>query len=806
MSPPLTGVRVLDLSTEIAGPYCTKLLADAGADVLKIEHPDGGDPLRHWTASAQSLEAGEDGVLFRFLNTSKRSACIDYSTASGRDQVLALAVDADIVVESFAADAIEALGLPPALFLQRNRRTSVVSISPFGRGGPWRARPATEFTLQAWCGSTAARGTPDRPPIAAGGRLGEWLGGAFAAVAALTTHRGARRSGRGEHIDLSLLEVMALTMAPNVMVWESLAGQPGPFTRTVEIPSIEPARDGYVGFCTITAQQWRDFVALIERPDLVEDALLARWDERVRRVQEVNAMIHAWTRQHPVAEIVERAAALRIPVAAIGTGETVTRFEHFVARATFVQHPGASFLQPRPPYRLSDAPLQPLAPAPKMGADAPRWRSSPSSFRIPSITAEDGTRNEERTTAGERPLAGLRIIDFTAFWAGPFATHYLAAMGADVIKVESIQRPDGMRFQSVRPATSERWWEWGALFQQVNIGKRGITLDLSRPAGVDVVKRLLAGADAAVENFSPRVMDNLGLVYDELAALNPRLIMVRMPAFGLDGPWRDRVGFAQTMEQLTGMAWLTGFADGPPTIPRGPCDPLAGLHALVALLVALEHRARTGRGQLVEATMIEAALNAAAEIVLEHSAYGTRLMRDGNRGPVGTPQNLYACRGDDRWLALAVISDAQWQALVDMMGNPPWARDAALATAAGRRAEHDRIDAGIGAWCRDSDAAMLAEALIARGIPAAPVTSAARLSENPQLVARRFMETVAHPLVGAHAYPTLPLQRGTHWYTRPAPMLGQHTEEVLREILGLDDRAIAALRADRIIGERPLGL
>ena len=287
---------------------------------------------------------------------------------------------------------------------------------------------------------------------------------------------------------------------------------------------------------------------------------------------------------------------------------------------------------------------------------------------------------------GGGPLAGLRIIDFTAFWAGPFATQYLAAMGADVIKVESIQRPDGMRFQSVRPPTDDGWWEWGALYQTVNLGKRGITLDLGRPAGVELVKRLIADADAVVENFSPRVMDNLGLDYTELAARNPRLIMVRMPAFGLDGPWRDRVGFAQTMEQLTGMAWLTGFADGPPVMPRGPCDPLAGLHAVVALLVALEHRHRTGRGQLVESTMVEAALNAAAEPILEYGAHGARLARDGNRGPVGAPQNLYACRGDDRWLALAVTSDAQWQALRALMGDPGWARDAALATAAGRRA------------------------------------------------------------------------------------------------------------------------
>src|SRR5262249_51750140 len=159
--------------------------------------------------------------------------------------------------------------------------------------------------------------------------------------------------------------------------------------------------------------------------------------------------------------------------------------------------------------------------------------------------------------------------------------------------------------------------------------------------------------------------------------------------------WRDRVGFAQTMEQVSGMAWLTGFPDGAPVIPRGPCDPLAGLHALTALLVALEHRARTGQGQLVEATMVEAALNAAAEIVLEYGAYGTSLLRAGNRGPVAAPQNLYACRGDDRWLALAVTSDAQWMALVDAMGSPEWARAAAFVTAAGRRAGHDQLDHGL---------------------------------------------------------------------------------------------------------------
>jgi crotonobetainyl-CoA:carnitine CoA-transferase CaiB-like acyl-CoA transferase len=812
--PPLTGVRVLDLSTEIAGPYCTKLLADAGADVLKVELP-AGDPLRRWTASGTPLPANEDGVLFRFLNTSKHSAVIDYTTAAGRDQLLALAAEADLMIESMEPGRIEALGLGRDTLQEHNPALSLVSISPFGRGGPWSQQPATEFTLQAWCGSTAARGTPDHPPIAAGGRLGEWLGGTYAAVAALTAYHGARRSGRGEHVDLSLLEVMALTMAPNTAVWESLAGQPSLFSRTLEIPSIVRAADGYVGFCTITGQQWRDFLVLIERPDLVDDPTLARWDERARRCDEVTRMIEAWTGQRSVAEIIERAAALRVPVGAIGTGETVPRFDHFVARGAFVQHPAASFVQPRPPYRLSAATLRPLSPAPKLGEHACAWRDT--SFGGAGVPAREWrggasdlrARRPAPPKPSPRPLAGLRVIDFTAFWAGPFVTQYLAAMGADAIKVESIQRPDGMRFQSVKPPTEDQWWEWSALFHTVNLGKRGITLDLSRPAGVEVVKRLLAVSDAAVENFSPRVMDNLGLVYEELAAANPRLIMVRMPAFGLDGPWRDRVGFAQTMEQISGMAWLTGFADGPPIIPRGPCDPLAGLHAIVALLVALEHRERSGQGQLIESTMVEAALNAAAEIVLEYGAYGTRLTRDGNRGPVGAPQNLYRCRGSDTWLAVAVTSDAQWTALVDIMGNPAWAGDRALASATRRRAQHDAIDRGLAAWCAQQDASVTAERLLSRGIPAAPVTSAAQLDHNPQLRARGFFQDIAHPIVGRHAHPTVPLQFGgddTRWFARPAPTLGQHTEEVLRELLGLSDAEITQLRAEGIIGDRPVRL
>src|SRR5262249_3776748 len=242
------------------------------------------------------------------------------------------------------------------------------------------------------------------------------------------------------------------------------------------------------------------------------------------------------------------------------------------------------------------------------------------------------------------PLAGVRVIELTTFMAGPLVTHFLAAMGADVIKVESAQRPDGIRFAGGQRSGTDCPWEYSALFHGINVNKRAVTLDLARPAGADLFKRLVATADIVVENYSPRVLDHFGLGWDDLRAANPGLIMVRMPGFGLDGPWRDRVGFAQTMEMLSGMAWLTGYPDGPPVTPRGPSDPLAGLHAAFALLCALDHRDRTGQGQLVEVPMIEAAVNASAEQIVEFDAHGRLLERRGNRGPTAAPQNVYGCQ------------------------------------------------------------------------------------------------------------------------------------------------------------------
>jgi crotonobetainyl-CoA:carnitine CoA-transferase CaiB-like acyl-CoA transferase len=786
----LRGARVLDLSTGIAGPYCTKLLADAGADVVKVEPPEG-DPLRTWTAAGPGTAPGT-GVLFEYLNTSKRSV---------------LTTDPDLAELAAAADIIVADGAQP---FPRRPHQVAVSISPFGLTGPWADRPATEFTLQAWCGSTCNRGRPQRRPVYAGGRLGEWVGGAYAAAAAACFRRGAVATGAGTLVDLSLFECMCLTMNTFTTVFASFLGwrkpPPGP-VRTIETPSIEPTEDGYVGFCTITAQQFQDFLLLIERPDLLADEDLATANGRSRRLDEMFGIVRAWTATRQTDDIIKQASDLRIPVAPIGNGASVTGFDHFARRGVFGPAPARDHVQPRVPYRIHGTPTRQFRPAPALGADqgTVAWATQ---------TAMTGTSGRPpRTTAGPGlPLAGLRIIDFTAFWAGPSATHFLAAMGADVIKIESVQRPDGMRFTSTAPPRVDRWWEWCPVFHGANGGKRSVTLDLGRPAGLDLVKRLIASADAVTENFSPRVMDNFGLGWDVVHQVNPAAIMIRMPAFGLDGPWRDRTGFAQNMEQVSGLAWVTGYADGPPIIPRGACDPLAGMHVVVALLAALDERERTGRGTLVEATAVEVALNVAAEQVLEYGAYGRLIGRDDNRGPVAAPQGVYASSDTEEWVAVAAATDAQWQALAGVLagaGLADLSNRPDLATAAGRRAAHDELDGLLERWCGARAQQEAVATLLDAGVPAAAVVNPRDIASNPQLRTRAFFEPIDHQVTGRHDLPGLPFRATGHeggWLRSPPPTLGEHNHEVLGGALGLDEETMATLAADAVIGTRPFGL
>ena len=431
----------------------------------------------------------------------------------------------------------------------------IVTISLFGTSGPWVGRAATEFTLQAACGSTGGRGFPDSTPLAAGGRVGEWLTGTYAAVGALAAWWRADHTGVGGHVDVSVLDCMAIGMVTFPSVFAEFAASCGrpPMTassRRIEVPSVEPTADGWVNFTTNSAAAVRRFLRP-HRPSR---------DSRRRTLRPRDATVRASQRVlgddegvYAATDVSHRPRGGRpppYPVAPVLDGATVEQFEQFVARGVFVDHPSGRFRQPRIPFRLHD-----LAPRPFDAVPAPGAHDG-------TVEWTPGQPREPEAGADALPLAGLRVVDLTAWWAGPCATQVLACLGADVIKVESVTRPDLMRFAGTKAPGDPQWWEWGPLAHAANTNKRGITLDLTRAEGHELALRLCATADVVFENFTPRVMEQFGLTWDRLHDINPELNMVRMPAFGLDGPWRDRPGFAQTMESLTGMAAATGWPGG----------------------------------------------------------------------------------------------------------------------------------------------------------------------------------------------------------------------------------------------------
>ena len=705
-------LHVVDLTDGIAGAYCAKLLTDLGADVV-FATPIA-DPL------------------FTYLRTSQRHAADLAPWLAAADMV--------IVGEPGRAPA----GSEPLVTL---------SITAVGHGGPDDGLVLTDEVLQARCGSLASHGHMNRPPLTVGGRLGEFVTGAYAALGAATAWRRASRSGRPEVVDVSMLEAMQMTftITPTLMAYFP-GGRPGGF-RWVMIPGNEPSGDNrFVGITTVTEQQWKSLARVIGRDDMAEDTELGTMIGRFRRAAEVNGALRAWTGEHTAEEIVAACVEARVPAIIVGNGAELPQFDHVIDRKVLVRQPGESWIRPRAPFRFHGVADRELtAPA---EADGAGWPS-------PART--------QTGAADERPLAGVKVLDFTAFWAGPAATAWLSAMGADVIKVEAVQRPDGIRFSAaVRPSDEPKFYEMSAVFHSANLGKRGITLDLGHPDGLALARRLIEQCDVVVENFTPRVLEQFGLDYDAVRAARADAVMVRLPAFGLTGPWRDRPGFAQTMEQITGMAWVTGYEGGPPIIPGGVVDPMVGAHAALAIVAALEHRDRTGEGQLVEVSLLEVATAVTAEQVIRYSIDGTLLDRRGTTG-------AYATLGDDTWIALDVASD-------------PMAPE--------ERAE----------WCATREPEAAAAELRAAGVPAAAMVPGYLTLDDPQLRARGFFETVDHQYVGEQHYPTWPMRMSAgpaRYWRGPAPTLGQHTDEVLRDRLGVTDDELARLRDEHVIGTTP---
>lgn len=404
------------------------------------------------------------------------------------------------------------------------------------------------------------------------------------------------------------------------------------------------------------------------------------------------------------------------------------------------------------------------------------------------------------------PLSDLRILDLTTAWAGPYAARLLADMGVEVIKVESARNWDLLRALSLLGRDVERAYNKSAYFNHVNRNKLGCALDLSQARGRELFLKLVARSDAVIENYRASVMDDLGLSYDVLRQAKRDIILVSMPAHGKDGPEAHHIAYGTHVEQMAGLVSLTGYPDrGPHKSGTSYGDPVAGISAAAALCAALLHRRRTGRGCWVEVAQRESMTNVIGEFFVGFSMNGRQPPLLGDRHRSMAPHGCYPCAGDDRWLTIAVGSDAEFAALCRVMGHPELAVDPRFADVVSRHRHQDELDEAISAWTRERAPQEAASALQEAGVAASPVLSVLDLMEDPHLRERRFFERTAHAEAGVWEMDGVPWRLSlTPAHVRlNAPCFAEHNDYVFRDLLGLSADEVADLERQGVTASAP---
>lgn len=405
------------------------------------------------------------------------------------------------------------------------------------------------------------------------------------------------------------------------------------------------------------------------------------------------------------------------------------------------------------------------------------------------------------------PLRGLRVVDFTLFWAGPLPSAIFADLGAEVVKVESIRHLDPFRaYGTPTDPTKDRNWDRSPLFNAINRNKLGLTLDLSVEDGRKLFRELVRVSDVVVQNYSPRVLPQLELGWQRLAAVNPRIVLTSVSGFGQDGPWRDYVSFAAIGEALSGVSSLTGYAgEGPLVHGVGLSDPYAGLVAAFTTLAAVRSAKRTGKGTYIDASQLESTIPFLADAFLDWSLNRRRREATTNDHPASAPHGAFPALGDDQWLTVSVATEREWTALVDVLGAPAWTSEPRFASPLERWRNREALGERLAEWTRTVDKNEAAARLQARGIPAAPVRSPSEQIADPGHRASGFFQEVDHPLAGKLPYASFPARIDGEYppIVRVGPRLGEDNHRVLGTILGLDEREIARLEAAQVVGTEP---
>ena len=796
---PLASIRVIECGQGISAAWAAKLFADFGADVIKIE-PPGGDVTRLRGPFFDDIAESEQSGLFLYLNANKRGAVLDLERSAGRDVLSALLDRADILIHNVLPIERARFGLSSQTLCERFPHLIVTSISPFGDQGPRADYWGYDLNVMQGGGFAAINPAcspyPELPPTKLFSQQAEFQGGVHAATVTLAAWLHRRRGGAGQAIDVSAQECIAAMLGSSPAFW-SYAGKR---TSRLGIRPIQPwmaveCADGKLYMSCAEEHQWRGLLKLLGDPEWGSEEIFNSLTSRAKNVDALRALMEDITRRRKVHDLFDEAQKLRVPVAPLNRMSDVYRDEHLGARNFFVPLPndepgGREIRSPGSPYRFSTMRWALRRRAPHLGEHHQE---------ILQLTAQPTVRRADNADArfdpAARPLNGVRVLDFSWVWGGPFCTLQLAQLGADVIRVESARR--SCLFRNLLPfADNVAGPNRAGLFNQVNQGKRSVVLELNNPKALEVARTMVAWADVVVENFAPGVIGRMGLGYDALREIKPDLIMLSISGYGQSGPFRNYVSYGGIIGAYSGFYAHNGPPDDEPRdLGATYADPATGITGAAAILLALTNKALTGEGQYIDLSMLEAMGTMAAEGLLEVAMNGREPQRRGNHDQCMSPHNCYKAAGDaEMWVSIVAGTQAQWRALCVAIGQPALADDPRFATAALRKRNEDELDRMITLWTQERDRWEITETLQRAGVAAFPTLSNQDLFEDPHMIERGFIIEVDHPDAGRRKHTSQPwtMSRTSNRALPRAPLLGEHTAEVLQNRRSVIRRKISS--------------
>ena len=804
---PLRGVRVLDLGEMVSAPYCAKMLGDLGADVIKVESPGGDEARRDGPFPEGRPEDPEASALFLYLNTNKRSIVCD--PHQDRDLLQDLFRWADVAIDNRAPQAGEAAASGPLWEAARavNPHVLFTSITPYGLVGPKATVPADELTIMHGGGlanllPVRSRST-ETPPVKLGGYQAAYQAGVMAAFTTLSMLFRRSRTAPACLIDISIQDVLAALVSPYLTLWKHYGITWGRISdRPPAMGRMETA-DGFIILNAFDDHHFEIFRGIMGNPDWCAGDEWKSMAYRSHHLMDIAPQIDAWAKTQEKEALHRRAGEARIPNGPINDARDVLDYRQYAARDFFVDvdHGELGSLRlPGWPYHLPASPPSIRSRAPRLDAHGDEIRAEVEDLERSATTADHGP-----SRPGTRlPLEGIRVLEFAWVWAGPYTGLLLASLGAEVIKVESHKRQDLMRRSFVWPLEDPHPHRvptnQGMAYNSMNLNKRAITLDLATTEGAELARKLAATADIVFDNMRPGALDKLGLGPEQLRAEHPELIVASSSGRGRGGPETEFLGYAMPHQGIGGGAYISGHPDEPPCHSLGDVDIMNAMTFAAGIVAALHHRERTGEGQFIDYSQCEGVTALLGEVLLGYQLSGEMPERMGNHHHRHAPHNLYRAWGVDRWIAIACHDDDEFLRLCTAMGRPQLAADERFLSATQRKENESELDAILAAWARERDRDWMVAELRRAGVRAAPSQEARDLWVDRHLHERGAFATVEHPEMGPLEMVDAPLRiEGIEHRTFAAPLLGEHTDEVLRELLGLSDVEIAALREREIV-------